>query len=39
MATKIEHQLDTKPLEISSKALGCLADAIQSAKIKFLTRN
>lgn len=39
MAIKIEHQLDIKPLEISSKALGCFANALESAKIKFFTRS
>lgn len=39
MATKIEHQLEIKPLEISSKALVFFADALESAKIRFFTRN
>lgn len=39
MATKIEHQLEIKPLEISSKVLGHLADALESARIKFFTRS
>ena len=39
MAAKIDYELEIKSLEISSKALGYFADALESARIKFFTRN
>lgn len=39
MAAKIDYELEIKPLEISSKTLGHLADALATARIKFFTRS